>query len=102
MRKAVILTQKAYQFEVSPLEITLAADASDVGTVRITGSGGAWSLECDTPWLTLSTRSGDGAGSFTVGASSANDTGAERSAEIRVVNSLNASLNQTIRVTQLP
>lgn len=99
-RKEIIISQAAYEFEVSPSNISLPGEPAEAETIQVSCPGGEWSVECEASWLTVSAKSGSGNGSFTVNAASANDTGAERTDEIRVISKLNSSLTRIISVTQ--
>lgn len=100
LRKEITVTQAAYSFEVSPSTLSLPGEPAAAESVQVSCPGGSWRVECDADWLTFSAKSGSGAGTFTVNAASANETGAERTAEIRVVSDLNGSLTRSITVTQ--
>lgn len=100
LRKEITVTQEAYSFEVSPSTLSLPGEPAAAETVQVSCPGGSWRVECEAVWLTVSTKSGSGAGTFTVNAASANETGTERTAEIRVISDLSGSLTRSITVKQ--
>lgn len=100
LQKSVTLYQEAYQFVVSPSDVSLPAALSEPVDIQVTCSGGTWSVECDADWLTVSPQTGTASGVFSVEANAANQTGTERTASVRVICSQNSTLTQSVQIRQ--
>ena len=99
LTKSVTVTQNAYPFSVTPSEVPIAAESTEPVAIRVECPGG-WSAECPESWVHISDGSGSGNGTFTVNAVGANPGTAARTAEVRVVSTVDKTVYRTVRVEQ--
>ena len=99
LTKSVTVTQNAYPFSVTPSEVPIAAESTEPVAIRVECPGG-WSAECPESWVHISDGSGSGNGTFTVNTVGANPGTAARTAEVRVVSTVDKTVYRTVRVEQ--
>lgn len=99
LTKSVKVTQNAYSLSVTPTEVPIAAESTEPVTIRVECPGG-WSVECLESWVNISGGSGSGNGTFTVNAVEANLETSVRTAEVRVVSTVDKAVYRTVRVEQ--
>jgi len=98
LSRTVSVSQKAFSWDNTAVEIDIDAMAETNGSFSITSSGD-WTISGNPDWITLSESEGSGNKTITVTATGMN-TGSERQAVITVTSKHNSALTKAITVRQ--